>query len=148
MRTFIIIAALFISTFSFAQTTLNSTEIELRAREVGHALRCVVCPNQSIEESDASLAEDMRDIVRQRIAAGESNAEVIEFMRMRYGDYVLLKPPLQRNTFLLWTLPGFIILGMGLWFVTRTRKPQADAQIIEAHSPEDQALLKRLIEND
>ena len=106
MRTLFIIGLFFSATLSFAQASPNDM-LEQRARDVGNALRCVVCQNQSIEESDASLAKDMRQIVRERLEQGETDAQVIEFMRTRYGDFVLLKPPVQRNTYcLLYTSPS------------------------------------------
>ena len=157
MRTFILICLMVLSTSSFAQTppsaqttpsqaTPSAQEVERRAREVGNALRCVVCQNQSIEESEASLAKDMHVIVRERIAAGESDAQVIEFMRERYGDYVLLKPPLQRNTVLLWFLPALIIVLMVLWFFKRVNQARPEASQPEALSDEERNTLKRLMD--
>lgn len=86
-------------------------EIELLAQEVGQSLRCVVCQNQSIEDSNAPLAADMRRIVRERIAAGDSAEEVRAFMVERYGNFVLLKPPLQLDTLLLWFGPLIVLSG-------------------------------------
>lgn len=109
------------------QTAVESEEqIELRSREIGRALRCVVCQNQSIEESDASLAEDMRNLVRSRVRKGETNSEVINFMQDRYGDFVLLKPPVQGNTYVLWVAPFVIVLLGMLWFTLQTRRQQKD----------------------
>ncbi len=114
MRYLFIIFALFFHALSFAQTADDT--VELRAREVGRSLRCVVCQNQSIEDSDNSLAEDMRRLVRTRIKSGDSNQEVLDFMQHRYGDFVLLKPPVQKNTMLLWSGP-FVATSLGLlWF--------------------------------
>ncbi len=95
---------------------ISEAEVESRARDVGRALRCVVCQNQSIEESDASLAEDMRGLVRARIRQGDSNEDVIEYMQSRYGDFVLLEPPVQSNTYILWAAPFLILLLALLWF--------------------------------
>ncbi|PHQ59123.1 MAG: cytochrome C biogenesis protein [Robiginitomaculum sp.] len=117
--TFII--ALFVSFSAFSQTS-SEAEIEARAREVGRAIRCVVCQNQSIDESDASLAQDMRKLVRARIRAGDSNDEVISFMQNRYGDFVLLKPPVQTNTYLLWFAPAILFGFFLLWYVVRVRR--------------------------
>jgi len=148
MRVSSLICLLFLSVQSLAQAPLSSDEIETRARDVGRSLRCVVCQNQSIEESDASLAKDMRVIVRERIASGESNAEIIEFMRSRYGDYVLLKPPVQRNTYLLWFLPILIIIAMMFWLFRFARSKQANPSPTEALSEEEQIVLKRLMEEN
>ena len=100
----------------------SETEIEKRAREVGQSLRCVVCQNQSIDESDASLAQDMRKLVRARIRQGDSNEEVMAFMQNRYGDFVLLKPPVQTNTYLLWYAPAILLALFLLWYVVRVRR--------------------------
>ena len=102
--------------------TISEADIESRAKDVGRALRCVVCQNQSIEESDASLAADMRILVRARIREGDSNKDVMDYMQSRYGDFVLLEPPVQKNTYVLWAFP-FLLLLMGLlWFVRAARK--------------------------
>ena len=146
MRTLFIIGLFFSATLSFAQASPNDM-LEQRARDVGNALRCVVCQNQSIEESDASLAKDMRQIVRERLEQGETDAQVIEFMRTRYGDYVLLKPPVQRNTYALWFLPILIILGMGIWFLS-LRRPRNDVTPPEEKLTEEELkTLKRLMDN-
>jgi cytochrome c-type biogenesis protein CcmH len=101
---------------SFAVTPdemLADPFLEARARAVSRDLRCVVCQNQSIDDSNAPLAHDMRVIVRERIAMGESNAEVKDFLVRRYGNYVLLSPPVQPNTILLWTGPfGFLLIAV------------------------------------
>ena len=127
---------------------MEPDDLEMRARNVGHALRCVVCQNQSIEESEASLAKDMKLIVRERISAGETDAQVIEFMRERYGDYVLLKPPFQPNTYLLWLLPAVLVLSMGLWFLIIARRRKSDIFLVEPLSDEDKAVLKNLMDNE
>jgi cytochrome c-type biogenesis protein CcmH len=98
--------------------------LEARAREIGKELRCLVCRNQSIDDSDADLAHDIRVLVRQRLAAGDSNALVIAYVRSRYGDYVLLKPPFQLDTWLLWLGPAAILL-IGLWGAGRYLRRQA-----------------------
>lgn len=112
-----IILFLSISFSSFAQMT--DAEVEARAKEVGRSLRCVVCQNQSIDESDAPLASDMRKLVRVRLKEGDSNAEVIDYMQERYGDYVLLKPPVQANTYILWFAPFLLLLCALVWFFVR-----------------------------
>ena len=91
------------------------SDVEDRARELGKTLRCVVCQNQSIEESDAELAQDMRALVREQLASGATEAEVTALMRDRYGDYVLLRPPVQRNTLVLWFAPLVLVGGALVW---------------------------------
>ncbi|MEM7729926.1 MAG: cytochrome c-type biogenesis protein [Pseudomonadota bacterium] len=113
---------------SFAQGgPVDPPDLEERARIVGKQLRCVVCQNESIEESDAELAADMRLVVRERLRAGDTEAEVIARMRDRYGDYVLLKPPVQANTIILWLAPGLLVLGSAIWWIAASRRRQAVA---------------------
>src|SRR5260221_2474670 len=89
---------------------LADPALEARAREVGQELRCLVCRNQSIDDSDADLAHDLRVLVRDRIKAGDSNDQVVAFVRARYGDFVLLRPPFETGTLLLWGGPALILL--------------------------------------
>ena len=104
-----------------AISKLPQSDIDLRSKEIGKSLRCVVCQNQSIEDSDAPLAADMRQLVKRRILEGDTNDEVINYMRRQYGDFVLLKPPFQRNTLTLWILPFMLIAVSGVWFF-KTKK--------------------------
>lgn len=128
---------------AFAQTSGQ----EQRARDIGAQLRCVVCQNQSIEESDAPLAQDMRRMVREQLSTGASDAAVIEHIRESYGDYVLLKPPVQSNTYFLWFFPAiFVLLSLG-WFLLRPKRHTVPASI-EPLSESDEALLKKLLEDD
>ena len=89
---------------------LSDPGLEARAREVGRELRCLVCRNQSIDDSDADLAHDLRVLVRERITGGDSNDQVVAYVRARYGDFVLLRPPLEIGTLLLWGGPVLILL--------------------------------------
>jgi len=108
-----------------AQTALVDAElIESRTEAVSKTLRCVVCQNQSIYDSNAPLAQDMRRLVRKRVAAGDNDDEVRAYLRYRYGDYVLMSPPLQLNTVLLWGTPlGLVMIGLA-WFILRRRGPR------------------------
>jgi cytochrome c-type biogenesis protein CcmH len=96
---------------------------ELRARNLSRELRCMVCQNQSIDDSEAPLARDLRLLVRERIAAGDSDGQVIDFLVARYGEFVLLKPRFERQTLPLWLVPPLLLLGGGfaLWLYTRRR---------------------------
>jgi len=126
MRWVLFISLLLALSFNgFAQIT--DAKIEARAKEVGRSLRCVVCQNQTIDESDAPLAVDMRKLVRTRLKEGDSNAEVIDYMQERYGDYVLLKPPVQANTYILWFLPFLLLIGALAWFIRASTKAEIDS---------------------
>jgi cytochrome c-type biogenesis protein CcmH len=92
---------------------LDDPALEERAREISEGLRCLVCRNESIDESNADLASDMRLLVRERLVAGDSNAEVVDFITDRYGEYVLLNPTKSGSNLLLW-LAGPVMLGAGL----------------------------------
>lgn len=107
---------------------LSDPALESRAREVGKGLRCVVCQNQSIDESNAELARDMRVLVRDRIQAGDSNDQVMAYMVDRYGDFVLLDPPFKASTLVLWIGPG-VIAALGMFWVVMfyRRRPEDDA---------------------
>ena len=103
---------------------------EARARDLSRELRCMVCQNQSIDDSEAPLARDLRLLVRERIAAGDSDAQVIDFLVARYGEFVLLKPRLNSHTWLLWFLPPLVLGGGGLalWALSRRRTGSGPAQ--------------------
>ncbi|WP_427451777.1 cytochrome c-type biogenesis protein [Litorimonas sp. WD9-15] len=147
MRHLLLTLTLFVTALAASATAQISDAEEDRARDIGHQLRCVVCQNQSIEESEADLALDMKVIVRERVAAGDTNAEVVAYMRDRYGDYVLLKPPVQSNTYVLWFLPaGLVLFGLG-WFALRSKR-QSKADIVTEISDTDQALLDKLMADD
>jgi cytochrome c-type biogenesis protein CcmH len=103
---------------------LSDPALEARAREISQELRCLVCRNQSIDDSDADLAHDLRMLVRRRLVAGDTNQQVIDYIVSRYGDYVLLKPPLKFDTWLLWGGPGLVLL-IGLWGLGRYMRRQA-----------------------
>lgn len=122
-------------------------EVEVRARDVGKQLRCVVCQNQSIEESDAPLAADMRKMVRERLVAGDSEADVIALMRDRYGDYVLLMPPVQANTIILWAGPVLLIGFLLLWWIISVRRTPVREGLV-ALSEDEEAKLVSLRELD
>ena len=97
---------------------LDDPALEAQAREISKHLRCVVCQNQSIDDSDAQLAKDLRLLVRERLVEGDSPDEVIEFVTDRFGDFVLLKPRVTAQTALLWLSP-FILLLFGFWLARK-----------------------------
>ncbi len=95
---------------------LKDARLELRARGLSQQLRCLVCQNQSIDDSDAPLARDLRVLVRERLTAGDTDAQAMDFIVARYGTFVLLKPPVQTNTLLLWLLPLLLLAGAVIGF--------------------------------
>ncbi|MCW9033524.1 MAG: cytochrome c-type biogenesis protein CcmH [Alphaproteobacteria bacterium] len=113
VRIFTIFALFLASTPAFAvnpDEVLSDPVLEVRARSISQNLRCLVCQNQSIDDSDADLAKDLRVLVRERLVVGDSDDEVINFVVDRYGDFVLLKPPFKGVTYALWFGPIFIFL--------------------------------------
>ena len=97
---------------------LQNSKQELRARNISKNVRCLVCQNQSIDESSAPLAKDLRILIRKKIKAGDTDNEIYNFLTDRYGDFILLKPPIKISTFLLWSLPFvFVIIGIFILFV-------------------------------
>lgn len=126
---------------------LADPALEARAREIGRHLRCLVCQNQSIDDSDAGLARDLRLLVRERLTAGASDAEVIDHIVARYGDYVLLRPPVKPATYLLWAAPVLILAGGtgGLVVAWRRRRRAAEPAPL---SDEERRRLAALLEDD
>ena len=122
---------------------------ESRARDLSRELRCMVCQNQSIDDSDAPLAKDLRVLVRERLTAGDSDSQVIDFLVARYGEFVLLKPRFTPHTLLLWLLPPLALIGGGLalWFYSRRRAnagTAADPSLLRL-TEEEEARIERLI---
>ncbi len=121
---------------------------EARARALFKELRCLVCQNQSIDDSEAELARDLRVIVRERVQAGDSDREILEFLTRRYGDFVLLRPPLRPATWVLWFGP-FALLALGaagVWIVRRRRTATAPAPVPLAESERER--LRHLLASD
>jgi cytochrome c-type biogenesis protein CcmH len=151
-----VVAALFlliaIATSALAvqpDEVLKDPALEARARALSQQLRCMVCQNQSIDDSDAPLARDLRLLVRERLSTGDSDRQVMDFIVSRYGEFVLLKPVLQWHTALLWVLPPGLLLvgGAVLLVLSRRRQPLlANSTLTNA----EQAKLAELVkaEND
>ena len=123
---------------------LQDTVLEARARSLSAELRCVVCQNQSIDDSDAPLARDLRRLVRERLTAGDTDEAVKSYIVARYGTFVLLKPPFAPNTLLLWVLP--FLIGAAAVVVTyrtlyaRSSLPQSDATVLPLDGEEEARL--------
>lgn len=120
--------------------------MEARAREISRDLRCLVCRNESIDESNADLARDLRLLVRERLVAGDSNAEVVDFVVARYGEYVLLRPMATGSNLLLYVAgPVMLVLGLGTALLYLRRRRVADAPPPEALTEAEKARLDEIL---
>jgi len=125
---------------------LEDPELERRARDLSANLRCLVCQNQSIDDSDAPLARDLRLLVRERLVEGYSDQEIEDFVVARYGDFVLFTPPFNASTMLLWGSPA-LVLGagaLGLFLVIRRRRHAAPVVTADL-TPDERAALERIL---
>jgi len=124
---------------------LADAALEARAREISRGLRCVVCQNESIDESDADLAHDLRVLVRERLKAGDSDEQVVQFVVDRYGDFVLLRPPVKPETYLLWASPAILLLLAGVIIAMYLRRHRSDVAMPPPLSAEEQARVEALL---
>lgn len=155
MKLWAVLLALAIALATAAQAAVSPDEmladpaLEARARALGQELRCLVCQNQSIDDSDAPLARDLRRIVRERLLAGDSDEQIKQFLVDRYGKFVLLKPPVEPSTWLLWVGP-FGVLAIAAvavrWYLRRAPKLTADSA--EELSEDEQQRLAALLAQD
>jgi cytochrome c-type biogenesis protein CcmH len=125
--------------------------MEARAREISKELRCLVCQNQSIDDSNAPLARDLRVLVRERLVAGDDDTGVLSYITARYGDYVLLRPPFKASTYVLWIGPVIILLlgALGAALFLRGRNRPVTAGDTEAPlTPEERKRLDKLLRED
>ena len=127
---------------------LEDPVLESRARDLARQIRCLVCQNQSIFDSDADLAKDLRQIVRERIILGESDLAVTDYLVARYGDFVLLKPPIKPKTYLLWFGPALIMLFAGIGVVRFLRRTGAKGRHLEALSSAERKRVEHLISGE
>ncbi|MGA7489591.1 MAG: cytochrome c-type biogenesis protein [Xanthobacteraceae bacterium] len=132
---------------------LPDAALEARARTLSKELRCMVCQNQSIDDSDAPLARDLRILVRERLQAGDSDRQVIDFLVARYGEFVLLKPPFSAHTALLWLGPAAVVLlgAFGLLLAARRRRrdwPPSGADAPKLTAAEEARLSEILYRGD
>jgi cytochrome c-type biogenesis protein CcmH len=149
-----LLALMLVMTMAVAAHAVQPDEImsdaskEARARDLSRELRCMVCQNQSIDDSEAPLARDLRLLVRERIAAGDTDAQVLDFLVSRYGEFVLLKPRLNSHTWLLWFLTPLALAagGIALWAYGRRRRVslEQDEAMLNL-TPEEEARISQLI---
>jgi len=125
---------------------LSDPALEARARSLSAGLRCMVCQNQSIDESDADLARDLRVLVRDRLKAGDSDTQVIDYVVSRYGEFVLLKPRFEWRTALLWGAPVFLLLIGGAFMMRAARRPKAPE--MAGLSVDEKARLDAILKRD
>ena len=116
---------------------LADPALEARARALSQELRCLVCQNQSIDESNADLAHDLRVLLRKRLLAGDTDQQVLDYLVTRYGQFVLLDPPFEPVTYLLWLAPPVLVLGTGLLLVVRARRRRLDHRLPPLTAEED-----------
>jgi cytochrome c-type biogenesis protein CcmH len=132
VATVLLVAAPYTSVWAVTpDEMLSDPKLEARARAISAELRCVVCQNQSIDDSNAPLAHDLRVLLRERLAAGDTDQQSMDYLVARYGNFVLLKPPLQWDTLMLWVGPGLFLLLSLLAYARYFRKP-AVVQFVES----------------
>jgi cytochrome c-type biogenesis protein CcmH len=127
---------------------LANPQLEARARHIGGELRCVVCQNQTIDDSDAPLAGDLRVLLRQRLLAGDTDKQAIAYIVARYGHYVLLKPPFEPETLLLWFGPALVLAAGGIGVAVMARGSAKAPLAPSPLTPEEEAALARRLESD
>ena len=143
-----LLAALAVPNAAFAvrpDEMLKDPALEARARHLSEELRCMVCQNQSIDDSEAPLAHDLRVLVRQRLEAGDSDKQVLAYLVSRYGDFVLLKPPFKLETLLLWGLPPLALIAGLAGIVVLARRRKVLPASPEPLSSEEQAKVATLV---
>ena len=127
---------------------LDDPVLETRARLISKNLRCLVCRNESIDESNAGIAKDLRLLVRERLVAGDSNTEVVDFIVDRYGEYVLLKPQTGGSNLVLWAAgPAMLVIGLGLSGAYLRRRSRRAERKVDALSDEEKARLQEILKD-
>jgi cytochrome c-type biogenesis protein CcmH len=148
-RTFLILVLLAAAPSALAvqpDEMLKDPVLEARARDLSRELRCMVCQNQSIDDSEAPLARDLRLLVRERLTKGDSNQQVLDFLVSRYGEFVLLKPPFELRTFILWGLPPVALIVGIIGLLVALRRRQMQSNETEILSQAEQQRLSTLVD--
>jgi cytochrome c-type biogenesis protein CcmH len=155
LRYVAVVLAVMVASTAFAvqpDEVLPDPSLEARARALSQQLRCLVCQNQSIDDSEAPLARDLRILLRERLKGGDDDHQVLDFLVARYGEFVLLKPPFAWHTALLWLGPPALLLAGALVLIVLARR--RTGQFALAHglqdrlTPEEEARLAKLVDND
>jgi cytochrome c-type biogenesis protein CcmH len=126
---FLLIAAATPAFAALAPDSFRDPAVEARARNLQRQLRCLVCQGESIDESGSALAADLRHLVRQQIADGRSDAQIEDYLVARYGNFILMKPPLEPDTYILWLTPFLVLIGAGavaIFVIAKARRGQSD----------------------
>jgi cytochrome c-type biogenesis protein CcmH len=151
MRQLAVLIFVALSAFAWAEETKLDAAGEERVKVLAHELRCLVCQNQTIADSNADLAIDLRTQIREQIQAGKTNAQIKDYMVARYGDFVLYRPPVQSNTMLLWVAPFLLLIGgIGFLFrqLSKRRKLVAEQQLSHDDMQRADALLDNTTTNE
>ncbi len=151
MRRLAVLICLFLSMGAWAEETKLSAELEQRVKGLAHELRCLVCQNQTIADSNADLAIDLRTQIREQIQAGKTDQQIKDYMVARYGDFVLYRPPVQSNTVLLWVAPFLLLVGgiaFLFWQLAKRRKLVATQQLSTDELQQADTLLKDSASSD
>jgi cytochrome c-type biogenesis protein CcmH len=127
---------------------LKDPALESRARNLSRELRCMVCQNQSIDDSEAPLARDLRLLVRERLTQGDTDQQVLDFLVSRYGNFVLLRPPLEWHTMLLWGLPPAVLIAALVGLMIKARRQRPTASGTQALSQDEERRLSTLVDGD
>jgi cytochrome c-type biogenesis protein CcmH len=126
---------------------LSDQQLETRARNLSRELRCMVCQNQSIDDSDAPLARDLRILVRERLQAGDNDRQILDFLTARYGEFVLLKPRFSLQTALLWLLPAAVVAIGALGLIVLVRRQRNSGETEAALTLAERARLGKLVDS-
>jgi cytochrome c-type biogenesis protein CcmH len=151
MRFVLALCLCFLPSLTFAVQPgeiLADPKMEARARDISSELRCLVCQNQSIDDSDAALARDLRLLVRERLKAGDSDTQVRDHLVARYGDFILLKPPFKMETLLLWLMPFAVLLAGAAALIAFTRRRPAQVVASQSLSEAEKNRLQSLLSSD
>jgi cytochrome c-type biogenesis protein CcmH len=126
---------------------LKDPVLEARARDLSRELRCMVCQNQSIDDSEAPLARDLRILVRERLIAGDSDTQVVDFLVARYGEFVLLKPRFESHTAVLWLTPIGVLIAGAIAMYAALRRRRVAAPVLPPLSPDEERRLAEMVEH-
>ncbi|MDQ3259298.1 MAG: cytochrome c-type biogenesis protein CcmH [Pseudomonadota bacterium] len=151
MRWLAVLVCLILPMGGWAEETKLSAELEQRVKGLAHELRCLVCQNQTIADSNADLAIDLRTQIREQIQAGKTDQQIKDYMVARYGDFVLYRPPVQSNTVLLWVAPFLLLvggIGFLFWRLAKRRKLVATQQLSTDELQQADTLLKNSASSD